>query len=85
MVGSLLFSLLPVLVGMGMHAADCYNFLMEEDEEEREHIAMWQVTKSNQKIAGSLSKHSWANRRRPRAQNPQLQGIYPSPPPLCDG
>jgi hypothetical protein len=45
MIGSLLFSLLPVLVGMGMHAADCYNFLMEEDEEERENIIMWQVGK----------------------------------------
>jgi hypothetical protein len=43
MVGSLLFSLLPVLVGMGMHAPDCYNFLMEEDQEERDNIIMWQV------------------------------------------
>jgi len=49
MLGSLLFSLLPIFIGMVVHAPQAYSFLVEEEEEEEgveaepaDEIIMWQ-------------------------------------------
>jgi len=42
MLGSLIFSVLPVLIGMVLHAPQVYTFLFEEEEELVRDITMWQ-------------------------------------------
>ena len=49
MLGSIVFSVLPVLLGMAVHAPEAYTFLFE-DEEENKDIVMWQVCTQSQHL-----------------------------------